>query len=293
MNTPLDPPSGRLRRSRVNGHVIAHRETGTGPAVLLLHGWPQTGAAWRTVVPLLKDHATVVVPDLPGFGASSRPHTGYDKMTVAATVHELMHTLGHDKYHAVGHDVGGQVLLPLARIAPDAIQSVVFVEAGVPGLGNSLASGNPFTGGSWHFGFNMLPDLPEALLTGREDVYLRWIFHRDSIGVVVADAVDDAFQEYVTAFRAPGGVRGAMEHYRALPTDIEDNRRIAAEGRSGAPALVVGARQGVGLGWLDSVEDSFATVTSAWIEDCGHYVPEERPAELADLLRAHWTRAEP
>ncbi|MFI6314396.1 alpha/beta fold hydrolase [Nocardia fusca] len=290
MRTTPSPLSAPLRR-RYGTQTVAYREAGTGPAVLLLHGWPQTGAAWRKVVPLLQDTMTVVVPDLPGFGASSRPPTGYDKVAVAVTLNTLMRDLGHDTYHAVGHDVGGQVLLPLAHTAAGAVRTVTFVEAGIPGLGNSLASGNPFTGGSWHFGFNMLPDLPETLVTGREDVYLRWLFHRDSIGMVVGDAVDDAFDEYVQGFRAPGGIRGAMEHYRALPTDIADNRALAAENSAAAAALVVGARQGVGLGWLDSVEEAFTTVASAWIEDCGHYVPEERPTELADLLRAHWSGA--
>ncbi|MFI5436489.1 alpha/beta fold hydrolase [Rhodococcus baikonurensis] len=290
MNTRPEPASECIRRRRIGNRVVAYREIGSGPLkLLLLHGWPQTGNAWRKIVPLLKSHATMVIPDLPGFGSSSRPSSGYDKITVAATMHDLMSTLGHDSYHAVGHDVGGQILFPLAKLSPNAVTSVAFIEAGIPGLGNSLASGNPFTGGSWHFGFNMVPDLPETLLTGREAQYLRWIFHRDSIGLVVGDAIDEyAFDKYVQALAAPGGIRGAMEHYRALPTDIEDNRHLAAEGPSPTTALVVGARQGVGLGWLDSVEESFDHVTSAWIENCGHYIPEERPTELAELLLRHW-----
>ncbi len=97
---------------------------GQGPPVLLLHGWPQTAHAWREVVPVLAGRYTVVAPDLPGFGASSRPDGGCDKRSVAATLARLMTALGHDRYHVVGHDVGGQVAYPLAALHPDAVRSL-------------------------------------------------------------------------------------------------------------------------------------------------------------------------
>jgi len=277
-------------RTTVDGTVIAYRTTGTGPPVLLLHGWPQTGTAWRKVVPLIADRHTVVVPDLPGFGASSRPADGYRKTEVADRLHALMTRLGHPRYDVAGHDVGGQVCYPLAARRPAAVRSVALVEAGVPGLGDSLAAANPLTGGSWHFGFNMVPDLPELLITGRERDYLRAILLRDSIGLAVPGAIDDGvLDHYADALAAPGGIRGAMGHYRALPDDIADNRELAARGRVTAPVLLVGAREGVGLGWRDTVDEAFEQVSTREIAGCGHYLPEERPAELAALLLAHWS----
>jgi len=280
-------------RVRLPGHVVNCVVAGEGPAVLLLHGWPQTAYAWRRVVPLLADRHTVVAPDLPGFGASSRPAGGYDKRTIAGVLADLMAALGHTRYHLVGHDVGGQVAYPLAALHPEAVRTLTFVEAGIPGLGGSLAAANPLTGGSWHFGFNIVPDLPEYLLAGRERGYLEFLFRRDTVGLYVTDAIDDAALEvYTRALAAPGAVRATMAYYRALPADIADNRALCAAGPLHVPTLVVGARYGVGLGWLDTVEAAVADVSARWIEECGHYVPEERPAELARLLGEAWQEVE-
>ncbi len=276
-------------RLRVGRHVITTRTTGSGPAALLLHGWPQTAHAWRHVVPLLAPHRTLVVPDLLGFGSSSRPTTGYEKRAVAAGLRELMDVLGHATYDVVGHDLGGQVAYPLVAEGGGAARTLTFVEAGVPGLGASVQAANPLTGGSWHFGFNMVPDLPETLLTGRERAFLHWIFRRDSLGLVVDDAIDDAdLDHYARALAAPGAIRSSLGHYRALPQDLVDNVALAAAGRLDLPTLVVGARQGIGHGWLDTVEAVAHDVTAAWVEDSGHYVPEEQPLALSRLLLAHW-----
>ncbi|MEV4376609.1 alpha/beta fold hydrolase [Streptosporangium sp. NPDC049644] len=280
-------------RVRLPGYVINCVVAGQGPAALLLHGWPQTAHAWREVVPLLADRYTVVAPDLPGFGAGSRPDGGYDKRTVASTLARLMAALGLTRYHLVGHDVGGQVAYPLAALYPESVRSLTFVEAGIPGLGESLAAANPLTGGSWHFGFNMVPDLPEFLLAGRERGYLEFMFRRDTVGLYVTGAIDDAAMDvYTRALAAPGAVRATMAYYRALPMDIADNRELCAAGPLRMPALVVGARHGVGLGWLDTVQEAVADVSARWVEECGHYVPEERPAELARLLAETWQEVE-
>lgn len=279
-------------RVRLPGQVLNCVIAGEGPAVLLLHGWPQTAYAWRAVVPLLADRYTVVAPDLPGFGASSRPAAGYDKRTVADVLARLMTELGLPRYHLVGHDVGGQIAYPLAALHPDAVRSLTFVEAGIPGLGDSLAAANPLTGGSWHFGFNMVPDLPEFLISGRERGYLEFLFRRDTVGLYVTDAIDDAALDvYTRALAAPGAIRATMAYYRALPADVDDNRKLCAAGPLRVPTLVVGARHGVGLGWLDTVEEAVADVSATWVEDCGHYVPEERPAVLARLLTEKWQEA--
>ncbi|MFD0663509.1 alpha/beta fold hydrolase [Thermocatellispora tengchongensis] len=250
-----------------------------------MHGWPQTSRAWRRVLPALAARHTVVVPDLPGFGDSSKPASGYDKRTVAGHLRELMRGLGHERYHVVGHDLGGQVAYALAAQWPGEVAALVFVEAGVPGLGGSLDAANPLLGGSWHFGFNMVPDLPEALVAGRERAYLRFLFLRDSIGLVRPEAIGpDDLDAYAEALAAPGGLRGSFAHYRALPQDIEDNRAWSAAGRLAMPVLVVGARQGVGLGWLDTVRAAAERVEARLVEDCGHYLPEERPEELVEIL---------
>lgn len=272
-------------RVRVGDVVLATATAGRGTPVLLLHGWPQTAYAWRHVAPLLAERHAVVAPDLPGFGESSIPADGYDKRTVAGHLRGLMRELGHERYHVVGHDLGGQVAYALAAQWPAEVASLVLVEAGVPGLGRSLEAANPLTGGSWHFGFNMLPDLPETLVVGRERAYLRFLFLRDTVGLVETDAIGPAdLDVYADALARPGALRGSFAHYRALPRDIADNRAWAAADRLTLPVLVVGAAAGVGLSWLDSVQEAAAHVESALVPGSGHYLPEERPAALADLL---------
>ena len=258
---------------------------GGGAPVLLLHGWPQTAHAWRHVAPLLAARHAVVAPDLPGFGASTIPADGYDKRTVAGHLGGLMRELGHQRYHVVGHDLGGQVAYALAAQWPDDVASLVLVEAGVPGLGRSMESANPLTGGSWHFGFNMLPDLPETLVAGRERAYLRFLFLRDTIGLVETAAIGPAdLDVYAGSLARPGALRGSFAHYRALHRDIADNRASASAHRLTQPVLVVGAEAGVGLSWLDSVQEAAEHVESVLVPGSGHYLPEEQPAALSDLL---------
>lgn len=273
-------------RVRAGELVFAVTTAGAGEPVLLLHGWPQTAYAWRHVVPLLADGFALVAPDLPGFGDSSIPADGYDKRTVARRVRALMHELGHDRYAVVGHDLGGQVGYALAAQWPDEVTRLVFVEAGIPGLGRSIDAANPLRGGSWHFGFNMVPDLPEALVAGRERTYLRFLFLRDEIGLVETAAIGPAdLGVYADALARPGALRGSFGHYRALPQDIADNRRLAATAQLPMPVLVVGAAGGVGLSWLDTVTEAAQHVTPVLVDGSGHYLPEERPAELAGLIR--------
>jgi pimeloyl-ACP methyl ester carboxylesterase len=197
---------------------------------------------------------------------------------------ELMTASGHERFHVVGHDLGGQVGYALAAQWPDAVASLTFVEAGVPGLGGSLDAANPLRGGSWHFGFNMLADLPELLVSGRERPYLQFLFHRDAIGLVETDAIGPAdLDAYVAALTRPGALRSGFAHYRALPRDIADNQRWAATPLP-MPVLVVGAAEGIGLSWLDSVESAATDVSTHVVAGSGHYLPEERPAELVAAL---------
>ena len=283
-NSPADI---RHQRQRLrNGLLINCATAGEsdGDAVLLMHGWPQTNHAWRHVMPLLASRYRVVAPDLPGFGNSSKPQAGYDKKTIALSLHDLMQSLGHDRYHVVGHDLGGQAAYPVAAQHPDAVRSLTLIEAGIPGLGDKDNAANPWLGGSWHFGFNMLADLPELLLAGKEREFLRYIFFRDTIGLVVTDAITSGdLDRYAGALSQPGGLRGSFAHYRAMMQDREDNRALAKRPLA-MPVLMMGAERGAGLSWLDTIEAAAAHVETALVPDSGHYLPEERPREVADIL---------
>jgi pimeloyl-ACP methyl ester carboxylesterase len=266
------------------GCTISCGIVGDGPAVLLLHGWPQTSHAWRKVMPLLAKHYTVIAPDLPGFGSSSHPSGGYDKKSVASMVRQLVRLLGHDRIKLVGHDVGGLVAYAYAAQWPDEVTHLALMECGIAGImRESLA--NPLQGGSWHYAFNMMPDLPEVLIAGRERAFLRYVFFRDKVGLFHADAISEAdLDVYAAGLAHPGGVRSSCEYYRTIPQDAADNAAWVTSPLK-FPTQVFGAAQAYGKSWLASMENIAERVDSVLVEDCGHYIPEEQPDILAHHLR--------
>lgn len=205
---------------------LHYLESGAGELVVLLHGWPQTCYAWRKLTPLLAKQFRVIAPDLRGVGDSSKPQQGYDKKTVAADVRGLIRALGGERILLVGHDMGGQVGYAYAAQWPDEVAKFVFIESGLPAFGQEKAM-DVGQGGSWHFGFNMQSDLAEALVSGRERMFLEYVLRRDTVGVADPSSINDADLEvYAGAWRRPGALRSSFAYYRELKTDAEDNRRF-------------------------------------------------------------------
>ena len=280
----------RHRRVRLpNGlrlHVVEE-----GPdeaeAVLLLHGWPQTSYAWRRVSPLLAAAGLhTVAPDLRGFGHSAKPDGGFDKKTVARDCLDLADHLGIERFWVVGHDMGGQVAFPLAAQWPERVKGLVFIEAGLPGYGQERAM-DIATGGSWHFGFNRSGDIAEALVHGREQLFIRAMIYRETVGVFVTTAIsDEDINVYAASAALPGALRCMFGYYRALlPTDRDDNLALGNVPLT-MPVLAIGSDHGYGETAADTMR-KLAIAPESWIaSQCGHYVPEERPAELADRLLA-------
>ena len=197
------------------GEVMLHYVTaGKGPPVVLLHGWPQTWYEWRHVIPALtKDH-TVIAPDMRGLGDSSRPLEGYDKKTVANDIWRLVsERLGLTSLFLVGHDWGGPTAFALAAAHPEAIRRLVIIDVVIPGDGGDFSQG----GRRWHHQFHMTPDLPEALVQGRERLYLQWFYQTFAYK---PGAISDAdLDEFVRTYSQPGALRSGFNFYRALPQD--------------------------------------------------------------------------
>lgn len=254
-------------------------------AVLLLHGWPQTSYAWRRVAPLLAEAGLrAVAPDLRGFGDSAKPDGGFDKKTVARDMAELLDALGIARAWVVGHDMGGQVAFPFAAQWPQRTRGLVFIESGLPGFGQERAM-DVAGGGSWHFGFNRAGPIAEALVQGREHLFIEALMRRETVGLFDPTAVSsEDIAIYARAAAAPGALRCMFGYYRALlPTDRDDNRYFG-EQKLAMPVLAVGADHGYGVGSLTTMRLVAAEPQSWMAEDCGHYIPEERPRELAAAL---------
>src|ERR1700688_1288911 len=258
---------------------------GQGKPVVLIHGWPQTWYEWRRLMPILADDFLLIAPDLRGLGDSSRPSKGYDKKTVANDVWLLMHDhLGHDRFAVVGHDWGAPVAFRIAADHPDAVTHLAMLDVPVPGDQPSGAA----LGGAprWHHLFHAVPDLPEALTFGRERIYLAWFF---SNGTDQANVFSDAdICEYVRTYSQPGAMRAGFNFYRALSQDVADNRATLASGfKLPMPTLGLGGGGPRGRGNLvvESLRRVAVHAEGGSIPNCGHFIPEEKPVELANQLR--------
>ena len=276
------------------GEVMLHYVTaGEGPAIVLLHGWPETWWQWRHVIPALAASYAVIAPDLRGLGDSSRPLAGYDKRTVAADIWRLVsETLGRRRFFLVGHDWGGPVAYALAAAHPHAVRRLVILDVTVPGCGGDFSEG----GRRWHHRFHMTPDLPEALTQGREEIYLSWFYRTFAFR---PDAIGEADRsEYLRTYREPGAMRAGFSYYRAIEQDAADNRETIRAFKLPMPVLAIGggASYPHARGRASQPEESMRRVAldvrGEVFPDCGHFIPEEAPALLNDRLLAFFDEDE-
>ncbi|MEY3887060.1 MAG: hypothetical protein RL650_1152 [Pseudomonadota bacterium] len=269
------------------GDVRLHYVTGgEGPTIVLLHGWPQTWYMWRDVLPGLMQRYRVIAVDMRGLGDSSRPSTGYDTRTVAQDIWRLMNdVLDVRCFHVVAHDWGGPVAYALAALHRQAVMSMAIFDAPVPGDGSVLTAM-----GRWHFGFHSESDLPEALIEGREDIYLRHMFSK---GGARPDAISEEAQtEYIRAYSQPGAMRAGFNYYREMTRNARDNKAFIAQGKLQMPILVYGGGNklvGRAMYAVDSWQRVASNVRGGIAEGCGHWIPEERPAWVVERLMAFFT----
>lgn len=255
---------------------------GTGPAIVLLNGWPQSAYEWRSVAPILAEQHTVIAVDLPGTGESSLAPSGYAKRSIAQRVHALVRYLGVGPVALVGHDIGGMVAFQYAAQFPDDVTQLVLVEAPVPSEAFfGIPSYGPDGTGVWWFGFHNVASLPEELIVDRERPYYSWFFRALAAN---PDAIDDtAIDEYVRTSSGRDRVAAGLEYYRAFTQDIADNAAYA-ETQIATPVLAIGAERGIGDGVAQLVQPFARDVVPAVIADSGHWIPEEQPASLVSTI---------
>lgn len=264
------------------GDVVLHyARAGTGDPVVLLHGWPQSWYCWRKIMPALAQRYTVVAPDLRGLGDSSRPLEGYDKRVIAEDIWKLTQHLRFDRYFLVGHDWGGPVAFCLAATHTAAIRRLVMLDTAVPGDGSGTFSQH---GRRWHHAFHQTADLPEALVAGREDIYLGWFYRQ--YGYTAGAIGPEDIEEYLRTYRQPGALRAGFAYYRALNQDVADNQTLLARGTLTMPVLALGGGKAFGRGaeTLESLKRVALDVRGGVIEDCGHWMAEEQPEAVTRAM---------
>jgi pimeloyl-ACP methyl ester carboxylesterase len=264
-------------QTRVNGTKLHYVTAGEGAPLVLLHGWPQTWYEWRDVIPRLAESYTVIAPDLRGLGDSSTPKSGYDKRTVATDVHELVAELGFEEVALVGHDWGMPTAYAYAAQYRGEVAALAVLEGGLPGINEDDKVK------FWHTRFHEIPDLPERLVSGREEFYLSWFYREGAYDPTAIDA--DAREEYLRCYSAPGGLRGGFEYYRAFDTDAEHNREHA-ETPLEIPVLALGGAASFRELPIRDMRAVANNVEGEVLERAGHWIPEERPDAFVDRVRA-------
>lgn len=264
---------------------LAYRRFGDGERlVVLVHGWPQTSACWRHVMPELGGEFTVVAPDLRGYGASGLSTTGYDKRSTARDLHELVQHLGYTSALVAGHDRGARVAHRWALDHPADIDRLALLDIlptrEVMGTINAESATR-----MWHWFFHLQPDLPEILLAGNSEPYLRYFF-RDPLEKGAID--DEALSEYLLAFENPAHLAASLEDYRAgFGIDLvrDEENAVAGTVVSSPLLLLWGAHGGLSDHDVLDIWGRYASdVRGCAIPDCGHYVPEEQPAAVVRHL---------
>ena len=275
--TPF-PPIFHAQQIATNGTSLYVRVGGHGPAVVLLHGFGDSGDMWAPVAArLVKDH-TVIVPDLRGMGLSAHPDTGYTKKNEAVDIAGVMDALKIDKAELVTHDIGNMVGYALAAQYPARITKWVVIDAPLPGVGNWAAQlSNPKT---WHFNFHG-PD-EERLVAGRERIYLDRFWDELSAD---PKRIDEATRRhYAKLYAMPHAIHDAFEQFVAFPQDGIDNRAFLAKGKLAMPVLALGGEKSYGAGMKTELEFVAANVSGGVVPNSGHWVMEENPDATTKLI---------
>jgi pimeloyl-ACP methyl ester carboxylesterase len=266
-----------------SGITINYVRGGTGPTLLLVHGYPQTWYMWRKVLPALAEHFTVIAPDLRGAGGSDAPADGYTKSGLAEDIHDLLVGLGlSEQVSVVGHDIGAMVAYAYAAAHRDSTSRLVLIDAPLADETlYQLPSLTPQGPGLWNFGFFTLQNgLPERMVGGREETWVDGFV--DWLEVVEGGVDEQAIAEYAAQLRQPGHTRASFDYFRTMHADAAETIRHREEPLT-IPVLAIGAEGTMGRMVYDQVVNYATNVTGA-VAPTGHWVAEEDPAFLAARL---------
>lgn len=273
------PASFKTQTIKTNGTSLHVRVGGKGPAVVLLHGFADTGDMWApAAIALMKDH-TVIVPDLRGMGLSAHPDDGYTKKNQAVDIAGVMDALKIDKADLVTHDIGNMVGYALAAQYRKRITKWVVIDAPLPGIGDwDKIKQSPLL---WHFNFRG-PDM-ERLVAGRERIYLDRFYNELSADPKKIDEATRA--HYAKLYARPHAMHDAFEQFKAFDQDAIDNQAmLASSGKLSLPVLAAGAEKSAGTSQADVLRFVASDVTGAIVPASGHWIMEENPDATVKLI---------
>jgi pimeloyl-ACP methyl ester carboxylesterase len=280
--TPF-PASFHTQDIPVDGVTMHVRVGGKGPAVVLLHGFGDTGDMWAPLAAdLARDH-TVVVPDLRGMGLSSIPPSGYDKKTQAADIRGVLNALKIEHSVVVGHDIGTMVAFAYASRYPERTDRLVVMDAPVPGIPpwNDIVR-SPML---WHFDFGGA-DM-ERLVAGRERIYLDRFWNE--FAGTPAKVDEGTRQHYARLYARPGAMHAAFAQFRSIRQDAVDNEASMAKKLS-MPVLAVGGEKSFGANEAIVMRNAADKVTEVVIPGAGHWLMEEAPTQTIAAIRGFMTQ---
>jgi pimeloyl-ACP methyl ester carboxylesterase len=274
------PSSFHAKQMPVTGGTQYVRTGGHGPAVLLLHGFGDTGDMWQPLAQVLaKDH-TVIIPDLRGMGLSSHPEAGYEKVAQARDIAAILDQLKIQDAVLVTHDIGNMVGYALAAQYPARITKWVVMDAPLPGLGTWYAQlTNPLL---WHFNFRG-PDT-ERLVAGRERILLDRFYNELSANPAAID--EKTRNHYAALYARPGAIHDAFSgQFAAFARDAEDNKALFAKtGKLPMPVLAIGGDHSFGAAMQTELASVAANVQGAVITHSGHWIMEEQPKQAIGII---------
>jgi pimeloyl-ACP methyl ester carboxylesterase len=273
------------KRAKTNGVNLHYVTAGRGPAVLCMHGWPQNHREFLPVIERLAERFTFIAPDLRGFADSDKPYDGYEPKTIAEDMLGLLEAEHVTRFHILSHDLGGPPSVALAYLASNRAWSLTTIET--PFFGLSFPGYVDPRVPYWHLGMHMNMDITRFLVEGREDQYLRHFFRDFAYNPHAIP--EEEIQFYVMQMRQPGNLRASLNHYGYIPQMAEQTKELTRS-KLTVPMLAWAGRRSFGDHCFDCAKAIANTAEGGVIEECGHWVFEEKTDFIVDQLSQFWSR---
>ncbi|MFG1931617.1 alpha/beta fold hydrolase [Mycobacterium sp. NPDC048908] len=273
------------KRANVNDVALHYVTAGSGPTVLCMHGWPQNHREFLPVIECLADEYSFIAPDLRGYADSDKPYVGYEPKTIAQDMLALLAVEAVDSFHILSHDLGGPPSVALAYAAQNRAQSIATIETPYFGLSHPgyVDPRVPY----WHLSMHMNMDVTRMLIEGREEQYLRHFFRDFAFNPTAVP--ESEIQQYVMHMRQPGSLRASLNHYGYIPQMAAQTAELTKDTLT-VPMLAWGGRHSFGEHCFNCASAIAEHADGGVIEECGHWVFEEKPDFIVAQLRDFWAK---